>query len=35
VLTPLLYLAHYFIDRYLGPAETAELQAEASVDKSV
>lgn len=35
VLTPLLYLAHYAIDRYLGPAETAELQAEAVVDKSV
>ncbi|HET9503665.1 MAG TPA: queuosine precursor transporter [Hymenobacter sp.] len=35
LLTPLLYLAHYLIDRYLGPAETAELQAEAIVDKSV
>jgi uncharacterized integral membrane protein (TIGR00697 family) len=35
LLTPLLYLAHYLIDRYLGPAETAELQEEAFVDKSV
>jgi len=35
VLTPLLYLAHYGIDRYLGPAETAELQEEAFVDKGV
>jgi hypothetical protein len=30
-----LYLAHYAIDRYLGPAETVELQQEAIVDKSV
>ena len=35
VLTPVLYLAHYAIDRYLGPAETAKLQAEATVDKGV
>ncbi len=35
VLTPLLYLAHYAIDRYLGPAETAELQEEALVNDSV
>jgi hypothetical protein len=35
LLTPLLYLAHYLIDRYLGPAETAELQEEALVNKSV
>ena len=35
LLTPLLYVAHYFIDRYLGPAETEELQAEAFVNKSV
>jgi hypothetical protein len=35
LLTPLLYVAHYLIDRYLGPAETAELQQEAAVDKSV
>ncbi|TVT43513.1 queuosine precursor transporter [Hymenobacter setariae] len=35
LLTPLLYLAHYLIDRYLGPAETTELQEEALVDKSV
>ena len=35
LLTPLLYLAHYLIDRYLGPAETAELQEAAFVDKSV
>ncbi|WP_223650500.1 queuosine precursor transporter [Hymenobacter psoromatis] len=35
VLTPLLYLAHYVIDRYLGPEETAELQEEAFVDEGV
>ena len=35
VLTPLLYLAHYAIDRYLGPEETAELQEEAVSDVSV
>ncbi|RZK16585.1 MAG: VUT family protein [Hymenobacter sp.] len=35
LLTPLLYGAHYAIDRYLGPAETVELQEEAFVDKSV
>jgi uncharacterized PurR-regulated membrane protein YhhQ (DUF165 family) len=35
LLTPLLYLAHYLIDRYLGPAETAELQKEAWLDKGV
>lgn len=33
VLTPVLYLAHYSIDRYLGPAETAELQVEALADE--
>ncbi len=33
VLTPVLYLAHYAIDRYLGPAETAELQEEALEDR--
>lgn len=35
LLTPLLYLAHFLIDRYLGPAETAELQQEAAADVSV
>ncbi|RZK30902.1 MAG: VUT family protein [Hymenobacter sp.] len=35
LLTPLLYLAHYAIDRYLGPADTEELQEEAFIDKSV
>lgn len=35
LLTPLLYLAHYLIDRYLGPAETVELQEEAVANKSV
>ena len=35
LLTPLLYLAHYAIDRYLGPAETAELQEEAVNNDSV
>ena len=35
LLTPLLYLAHYAIDRYLGPAETAEVQQEALEDRGV
>jgi len=35
LLTPLLYLAHYLIDRYLGPAETAALQGEAFENESV
>jgi uncharacterized integral membrane protein (TIGR00697 family) len=35
LLTPLLYLAHYLIDRYLGPGETVELQEEAVANKSV
>ncbi|MGI4834665.1 MAG: queuosine precursor transporter [Janthinobacterium lividum] len=35
VLTPLLYLAHYVIDRYLGPQETAEVQAAALEDRGV
>lgn len=35
LLTPLLYVAHYFIDRYLGPQETAELQQAALADESV
>jgi uncharacterized PurR-regulated membrane protein YhhQ (DUF165 family) len=35
VLTPVLYLAHYAIDRYLGPAETTELQQEATTNISV
>ncbi|MGI4822453.1 MAG: queuosine precursor transporter [Janthinobacterium lividum] len=35
LLTPLLYLAHYLIDRYLGPDETVELQEEAVANKSV
>ncbi|QKG53141.1 queuosine precursor transporter [Hymenobacter sp. BRD67] len=35
LLTPLLYLAHYLIDRYLGPEETVELQEEALADKGV
>ena len=35
VLTPVLYLAHYSIDRYLGPAETAELQVEALADEGM
>lgn len=35
LLTPLLYLAHYLIDKYLGRDETAELQREAVVDMSV
>ncbi|MBX0288837.1 queuosine precursor transporter [Hymenobacter sp. HSC-4F20] len=35
LLTPLLYLAHYLIDRYLGKDETVELQQEAAADVSV
>lgn len=35
LLTPVLYLAHYLIDRYLGPADTLELQHEAVADDSV
>lgn len=32
LLTPVLYLAHFLIDRYLGPEETTELQREAAVN---
>lgn len=35
LLTPVLYLAHALIDRYLGKAETAELQTEAAQNVSV
>ncbi|UOQ99465.1 queuosine precursor transporter [Hymenobacter sp. 5317J-9] len=35
LLTPVLYLAHFLIDRYLGPEETAELQEEAVENVSV
>ncbi len=35
LLTPVLYLAHYLIDRYLGPDDTVELQQEAAADVSV
>ena len=35
LLTPVIYLAHYLIDRYLGPEETVELQQEAAADVSV
>ncbi len=35
VLTPLLYLAHFLIDRYLGKADTTELQQEAAANDSV
>lgn len=31
-LTPLLYVAHYFIDRYLGKEQAEELMEEASVE---
>ncbi|WKN41587.1 queuosine precursor transporter [Tunicatimonas pelagia] len=33
-ITPLLYVAHYVIDRYLGPALSEEMMAEASHDTS-
>ncbi|UOQ77951.1 queuosine precursor transporter [Hymenobacter sp. 5516J-16] len=35
LLTPLLYLAHYLIDRYVGRDETQELQQQAAADVSV
>ncbi|OGX84545.1 hypothetical protein BEN47_16140 [Hymenobacter lapidarius] len=35
LLTPVLYLAHYLIDKYLGKEETSELQQEAAADISV
>ncbi|GAA4384803.1 queuosine precursor transporter [Hymenobacter koreensis] len=35
LLTPVLYLAHALIDRYLGQEETVELQQEAAADVSV
>ncbi|MFD2718586.1 queuosine precursor transporter [Hymenobacter monticola] len=35
LLTPVLYLAHFLIDRYLGSEETAELQEEAVENASV
>ncbi|MBF9144220.1 queuosine precursor transporter [Hymenobacter properus] len=35
LLTPVLYLAHFLIDRYLGPEETSELQEEATANVSV
>jgi uncharacterized integral membrane protein (TIGR00697 family) len=35
LLTPVLYGAHFLIDRYLGPDDTRELQAEAKANQSV
>ncbi|MBG8555669.1 queuosine precursor transporter [Hymenobacter guriensis] len=35
LLTPVLYLAHYLIDRYLGQNDTVELQQEAAANVSV
>ncbi|SFP69127.1 queuosine precursor transporter [Hymenobacter arizonensis] len=35
LLTPVIYLAHYLIDKYLGQEESAELQQEAVADVSV
>jgi uncharacterized PurR-regulated membrane protein YhhQ (DUF165 family) len=35
MLTPVIYLAHYLIDKYLGQAETVELQQEAIDNVSV
>jgi uncharacterized integral membrane protein (TIGR00697 family) len=35
LLTPVLYVAHFLIDRYLGPDDTAELQTEAAANASV
>lgn len=35
LLTPVLYLAHFLIDRYLGDEATRELQQEAAADTAV
>ena len=35
LLTPVLYLAHFLIDKYLGKEETVELQEEAVENVSV
>ena len=35
LLTPVLYLAHFLIDRYLGPDDTQEMQTEAAANQSV
>ncbi|SHL10344.1 hypothetical protein SAMN02746009_02111 [Hymenobacter psychrotolerans DSM 18569] len=35
LLTPVLYLAHFLIDRYLGDEATQELQQEAAADAAV
>ncbi|MBC6605217.1 queuosine precursor transporter [Hymenobacter sp. BT188] len=35
MLTPVIYLAHFLIDRYLGSEGTVELQQEAAADVSV
>ena len=35
LLTPVLYLAHYLIDRYLGKEETTELEIEAMHNEAV
>jgi uncharacterized integral membrane protein (TIGR00697 family) len=35
LLTPVIYLAHFLIDKYLGEEETMELQREAAADVSV
>lgn len=35
LLTPVIYLAHFLIDRYLGREETVELQQAAAADVSV
>ncbi|MBF9237159.1 queuosine precursor transporter [Hymenobacter sp. BT683] len=35
LLTPVLYLAHFLIDKYLGKEETVELQQEATANASV
>jgi len=31
-LSPLIYLARHWIERYLGPAEAARIKAEAAAD---
>ncbi|MDO7875693.1 queuosine precursor transporter [Hymenobacter sp. ASUV-10] len=35
LLTPVLYVAHFLIDRYLGPDDTQGLQSEAAANQSV
>jgi hypothetical protein len=33
-LTPMVYLGHFLIDRYLGPEDAARLKAQAAADQT-